>query len=145
LVNEDNYKEGYNCYYRQIQSTKKKINEGTENETTIDVVNDNDLQFFYHISDYYVATATQNGIYCKVVKGNKTYYAETFMTFSSFGTSGTDYTLALIPDARYPAYINKLSTGKSKALEVDIALYNAENEKIAIDEKNCALSTLFNS
>ena len=138
LIDEGNYKEGYDCYYRQIGFEEKTLDDGT----TITIVKEEDLQFFYHISDYYVATATQNGIYCKVVKGDKTYYAETFMTFSSFGTSGTDYTLALIPDARYPAYTNNLM-GDFKNLEVDVTLYDAENKKIQIDSEACEFSTLF--
>jgi hypothetical protein len=57
----------------------------------------NDLKFAYRIKDYYSPASAQNTIICVVVKDNIKYEAEILMNFSSYGTSGTDYTLVVAP------------------------------------------------
>ena len=72
--------EGYTCFYRTVK-------EGADS-----------LSFTYHIKDYYVPTSTNNDIICKVItKDGRTIEANIMFNFSSYGTSGTDYTLVITP------------------------------------------------
>ena len=127
------YKEGYDCYYRQIAAKKDENGNNIYDEYNNLVLNEQDTLFPYHISQYYISTATQNGIYCKVIKNNQIYYAETFISFSSYGNSGTSYTLALLPDNSYPMYIDNFSeTNEPQPLYINITLYDTENNVIPI-------------
>jgi hypothetical protein len=81
------YRQGYYCFTKSIQNTI----DGDGNEIPI---TNRDLGFSYLINNCYSSTYTNNTIYCKIVKGSWEY--ETYMpfSFSSYGTNGTDYTLA---------------------------------------------------
>jgi hypothetical protein len=81
------YRQGYYCFTKSIQNTVDE--DGNE----IPITN-RDLGFSYLINNCYSSTYTNNTIYCKIVKGSWEY--ETYMpfSFSSYGTNGTDYTLA---------------------------------------------------
>lgn len=81
------YRQGYYCFTKSIQ------NAVDESGNEIPITN-RDLGFSYLINNCYSSTYTNNTIYCKIVKGSWEY--ETYMpfSFSSYGTNGTDYTLA---------------------------------------------------
>ena len=109
-------RDGYTCFY-------KTIGYGNANNS------DKDLTFSYRIKDYYLPTSANNTIYCTVVKGEVEYKAEILMNFSSYGSSGTDYTLAITPDTRQAA-ITPDSAG-DKAWRLNIALYDNKNEPVS--------------
>lgn len=73
-----NKKNGYTCFYKQISSEA-------------------DLVFYYLIKNYYLPTAINNKIICRVIKNDTIYEDDIFFTFATFGTSGTDYTLEIAP------------------------------------------------
>ena len=129
----DYSKEGYTCYYKPIRSTTIK----TEDDPTTDDINEasetvtanqEDLTFTYKIKDYYLATASRNDIICKIVKDEYTFETEMIFAFTSLGTSGTDYTLAITPSttqiAVYPDEGAKLS--------LNIRLYDYNNKELPI-------------
>jgi hypothetical protein len=109
------HRDGYACFYKTI---------GYGNSANAD----KDLKFSYRIKEYYTPTASQNTIYCVVKKDGYEYKAETLMTFATFGTSGTDYTLAVTPATRQAA-ITPDSVG-DKAWRLNIALYDNENKPV---------------
>ena len=105
-VDSPNKITGHVCFYRKI----------TDTETSLD--------FPYHIKDYYVAASTNNDIICKVItKDNRTLEANMPMAFTSYGTSGTDYTLTITPSGFATAF----TEGQ---FEFDVALFDYNNEKI---------------
>jgi hypothetical protein len=118
------YRPGYSCYYKKIDGTI------TENEEII--VEEDDLIFPYHVKPYYQPTATQNTILCVVEKDGLIFNTAKHFSFSSYGSNGTDYTLALIPNPEYPTITPE------DDLFVSIDLYDHTNEKVALrdsDEK----------
>jgi hypothetical protein len=92
LANQSIYKPGYSCYYKTIGAKIKNKPEDADDVKVEDTI------FIYHIKDYYNQTFTQNTIFCQVIKNDNIYYADKIFTFSSFGNSGTGYTLTLLPD-----------------------------------------------
>lgn len=115
-------KEGYYSFYKTIGCVTK------ENSDEI-TVNTNDLLFSYRIKDYYVPSATQNTIQCTIIKNNNSYTTDISMKFSSYGTSGTDYTLTITPYLKYAAITKENSADNPWRL--NISLYDNKNEKIA--------------
>ena len=87
----DEYRDGYAMFWKEIKSTR----DPNDNREYLDITT---TEFYYHIKDYYVQSATNNTIYCRVVKKNLyTFDAEQYFTFASYGTCGTDYTLSIVP------------------------------------------------
>ena len=118
-------KQGYACFYKTIKSKEGSDPEKPE-------VDENDLVFSYHITNYYAPMLSQNTILCKVVQviDDKTYTYETEMplTFASYGTSGTDYTLVVAPVGRAAA------VSPEHPLDFNISLYDSNNELIPFTE-----------
>lgn len=110
------FKEGYYCFTKAISAS-------AENAKKVDVES---LKFAYAIDSYYVPTNSNNTIICKIVKGVWTYTAEISFTFSTFGTSGTEYTLMV-----KPAGLRTAITAKDD-LDLTIKLFNYNNEEIPL-------------
>ena len=99
--------ENYTCYYQPAAA-----------EST-------NRSFYYRIKDYYVQSATQNHIKCKVVTPDEySYDATIYFGFSSFGTSGTDYTLHITPIGEQSAVL------PDKPLYLKVSLYDYNNELV---------------
>lgn len=97
----------YECYYQAF---------GSQNRS-----------FYYRIKDYYVQSASQNHIKCKVVTEDKYEYEQTiYFGFSSFGTSGTDYTLHITPIGEQSAVL----PDPNKPLQLKVSLYDYNNELV---------------
>lgn len=112
-VQSPNSMEGYTCFYRTIKES------------------DDALTFTYHIKDYYVPTSTNNEIICKVItKDNRTLEANILLNFSSYGTSGTDYTLVITP-AGFQNAITEDYDG-TQFLDFKVSLYDYNNELMDI-------------
>lgn len=110
------FKEGYYCFTKAISAS-------AENAKRVDVES---LKFAYAIDSYYVPTNSNNTIICKIVKGVWTYTAEISFTFSTFGTSGTEYTLMVKPAGLRTAITEK------DDLDLIIKLFNYNNEEIPL-------------
>lgn len=107
-INQEYVREGFECFYK-----------------TIDDV-DTDTYFFYRIKDYYNITATNNTIYCLVVQNPYRYEASYSFAFTSFGTSGTDYTLSITPFGVQSAV--EIINNKVKPLKVQTEFYDYNNK-----------------
>ncbi len=106
--------EGYVCFYHKL-ARETALNES--------------LLFPYRIKNYYNATATQNVLKCKVInKSGASFTASLVFTFSSFGTSGTDYTLVVAP-AGSKTYVSK---NTNEVLDLDMSLYDYNNKELPI-------------
>ncbi len=114
------YREGYACFY-------KTIGHGLTSETIEDYIKD--LKFCYRIKNYYTPTAAQNTIYCTVINNDIKYHTEILMTFSSYGTSGTDYTLTVSPATKQAA-VTPQNIGDN-AWRLNIALYDNTNTPVS--------------
>lgn len=120
-------KTGYVCFYKTIGGTESTDEDG---KVHYEIAN-RDRYFTYRIKDYYSQSFTNNTIYCRVVKPN--YYdcnAEISLIFSSFGTSGTDYTLVISPNTAKAAADGVLKDGAN--LPLGLALYDYDNNRIKI-------------
>lgn len=117
-VKSEHYREGYNCFY-------KTIGYGLTEENLDNYVKD--LKFAYRIKDYYSPASNQNFIICKVVKDNIIYEAEIGLTFAGFGTSGTDYSLTIIPSG------DQVAVTADSSLELKVSLYNNKNIQIPFE------------
>jgi len=120
-------KTGYVCFYKTIGGTESTDEDG---KVHYEIAN-RDRYFTYRIKDYYSQSFTNNTIYCRVVKPN--YYdcnAEISLIFSSFGTSGTDYTLVISPNTAKAAADGVLEDGAN--LPLGLALYDYDNNRIKI-------------
>lgn len=105
-------KAGYYCFTKTI----------TDEEG---VVNPEDLRFSYQIADYYSNSYKNNTIYCKLVKGAWEYEAAITLLFSSYGSSGTDYTLSILP-----AVGGATAVTKTGHLTLDLKLFDYTNTQI---------------
>lgn len=122
-VNSSYAKEGYVCFYKTIG--------GTETPDGRVEINNEDRCFIYRIRDYYSQTFTKNTIYCRIVKPNYyDYKAEISFVFSSFGTSGTDYSLVISPNTAKAAADYNVEDGAN--LSLGIALYDYDNKRLKI-------------
>lgn len=123
---------GYVCFYKTVGGNE--IDERVE-------INDEDRYFTYRIKDYYSQSFTNNTIYCRIVKANHyDYEAQISFVFSSFGTSGTDYSLVISPDTEKAAADSNVVDGAN--LSLGIALYDYNNERIKILDNAPAVDNL---
>ena len=105
-----------------------------------------DLNFSYRIKEYYSDTASQNHIICDVYKGDNIYTDIIDTKFSSYGTSGTDYTLTVEPQGSQAGITASNSGNAENGWKLNIALYNANNELIPFPKGESALTVkLLNS
>jgi hypothetical protein len=120
----EDQKIGYYGFYKKIQ-------------------NEEDMKFSYRIKNYYLQSASQNTILCKVKKGEFTYEGTVSMVFSSYGNSGTDYSITIAPHGRQAAITPSnteasidISTGEiihpANPFRLDITLYDSQNNEIEI-------------
>ena len=99
--------ENYTCYYQPAAAANTN------------------RSFYYRIKDYYVQSATQNHIKCKIVTPDEySYDATIYFGFSSFGTSGTDYTLHITPIGEQSAVLS------NKPLQLKVSLYDYNNKLV---------------
>ena len=82
----------------------------------------------FRIKSYYTQNATNNTIYCSIVKNNRTYEASTTLAFGPMGTNGTDVTL--IPTLAD----NASAIMMGQTMNVDAKLYDYENKEIPIEK-----------
>lgn len=121
-------KPGYKCFF-------KKINGVANYEDSYDLVVE-DTYFYFTIKNYYVPSAMNNDILCRVVKESKNYEAEKHFSFCTFSTSGTDYTLSVLPTTAQTALINVGDV--EYPLEIAAKLYDFNN--ILIENSSTLIS-----
>lgn len=130
ILRSEYYRDGYTCFYKQIGSEEVTIQEWdpelNENiEVTTTTCKEADTYFYYKIKDYYSPTFLRNMIFCHIEKNEYPFEADIQFVFSTLGTSGTDYTLMVIPSGTQTAI-----QGTDKNLPLLIDLYDYNNEPI---------------
>lgn len=125
----DEYRSGYIMVYRQT---------GTLADNTLDPVS---TELIYQIKDYYVPTATNNTIHCRVIKnGVYRYDADQSFTFASFGTNGTDYSLVILPTKE------QVALQDNSPLNLSVKLFDTNGEDITLEYASkitCDLNSVY--
>lgn len=80
----------------------------------------------FRIKDYYQESATNNTVYCYVVKNNVAYEASQELTFGPMGTNGTDFTFRMSFESDIPG----ITKGDTTRLKISLAMYDFNNEKV---------------
>ena len=130
ILRSEYYREGYTCFYKQIGSKDIVTEEwdpelNTNVEVTTTTCEEKDTYFYYKIKDYYSPTFLRNMIFCYIEKEGYPFEADIQLAFSTLGTSGTDYTLMVVPVGTQTAV-----QGSDINLPLLINLYDYNNEPI---------------
>lgn len=90
----------------------------------------------FRIKDYFTESATNNTIYCYVVKNQVTYSASVELVFGPMGTNGTDYTFVLHMETdRTCVYDEPIPM----PLKIEAVLYDYNNLEV-LHANNCAVT-----
>lgn len=123
-------KDGYQRFYKKINIFKKDNNGNIEKDNEGNPILDTSvLQFPYRIQNDFVPTYTNNTIYCTVTKGQIVLQASIKFDFSSFGTSGTNYTLTISPLTSQVGFA-PIGEDNQYQFKFKVELYDYNNTKI---------------
>ena len=95
----DKSRPGFTYFYKKVGSQEKIILDDEGKEQTVLTCKNEDRDFFYKIKPYYEQAASKNTIEVWAYLPNvaEPIKGDISMTFSTFGTNGTRYTLAITP------------------------------------------------
>lgn len=122
---------GYTYFYKKIGKCDEKDQLTDETGSKYYTCRNEDRYFFYKIKPQLEKDAQNNTIIVRAyLKGvDKPVEGEISMTFSTFGTNGTKYTLSVVPATSQVAVI-----GKDKPLKLNIGLRDSQNNPINISD-----------
>lgn len=142
-------KNGYIYFNRKIGYTEKMEDlldsdgnpiykdDGTKQQKSVVEITDADRYFFYKIKNFYEPSAQNNTILVDVYVSNKVEptKGELTLTFGTFGTNGTKYTLAVVPAGTQTSLQPNGEGDDAVAgdLELKITLYNADGEALDLN------------
>lgn len=109
------------------------IKEGYDGYRVVDASDIEHRSFYYSISSLYNVAFTNNTILCVAKKGDRTWQAQLTPTFSSIGSSGTDYTIAFSIEGGHPGFVEGIH-GESNPLKITAQLYDPDGQKVEGDE-----------
>lgn len=90
----------------------------------------------FRIKDYFTESATNNTIFCYVVKNQVTYSASVELVFGPMGTNGTDYTFVLRMETDRTCVYDETNP---MPLKIEAALYDYNNLEV-LHANNCAVT-----
>lgn len=90
----------------------------------------------FRIKDYFTESATNNTIYCYVVKNKVTYSASVELVFGPMGTNGTDYTFVLRMETDRTCVYDE---NTPMPLKIEATLYDYNNLEV-LHANNCAVT-----
>ena len=116
--------DGYTYYYKKIKSAEVTNDDGSKITTSDEA----DRIFYYKIKPMLEKDATNNTIKVKAfLKGmEKPVEGDITMTFSTFGSNGTKYTLSVVPSG------SQVSVMEGKPLQLKVGLRDYNNTPIKI-------------
>lgn len=82
-------KDKYHCFFKGVRDS------GVEVDPPVPM--SADVKFYYMIAKQYNAAYSQNEIICVMSTSDREYEASKVFSFSTYGTSGTDFTLSIVP------------------------------------------------
>lgn len=107
----------------------EQLNETDENKKTkIGDFAVKTTEQIFRIKDYYTSVG-RNTIYCEINKGGYIYVAEITLIFGVAGTSGTDYTLRVVPSK---TAISNNSTEGTTEISLNAHVYDYNNQEVEI-------------
>lgn len=111
-----------NATWAVIKRKIEKLKETNKNdETKIGDFATKTTEQIFRIKDYYTSVG-RNTIYCEINKGGYIYVAEITLIFGVAGTSGTDYTLRIVPS----------ETTIDKKINLNAHVYDYNNQEVEI-------------
>ena len=116
--------DGYTYYYKKIKSAEITNDDGSKITTSDEA----DRIFYYKIKPMLEKDATNNTIKVRAyLKGmEKPVEGDITMTFSTFGSNGTKYTLSVVPSG------SQVSVMENKPLQLKVGLRDYNNTPIKI-------------
>ena len=152
-VSSSNFTEISAQNYEQTEIYNKKLSEFLANDA-IDFNNnklimrqvDNgtpiDATLSYYVKEYYLKGATNNTIFCWIIKNNSVYKGNITFAFSQHGSCGTDYTFTLglgeLVDQNFnvvgPA-APALTLGEKNYRKIKFSLIDANGEEIQLSQE----------
>lgn len=99
---------------------------GNSNAGSMGTVNDWSCEQKFRIKDYYQESATNNIVYCYVVKNNIAYEAFAEMFFGPKSSNGTDFTFQMGFESDIPA----VTKGQSNVIRVNFQMFDFNNDKV---------------
>lgn len=112
-------KDGY-AYIKRLSGKSAAVSESAG------TVTDWSAEQKFRIKDYYQESATNNTVYCYVVKNNVAYEASQELTFGPMGTNGTDFTFRMSFESD-----NVGITGQdSQVIKINLSMFDFNNEKV---------------
>ena len=112
--------EGGYAYIKRLSGKSAAVSESAG------TVTDWSAEQKFRIKDYYQESATNNTVYCYVVKNNVAYEASQELTFGPMGTNGTDFTFRMSFESDIPG----ITKGDTTRLKISLAMYDFNNEKV---------------
>ena len=111
-----------NATWAVIKRKIEKLKEtNKDDETKIGGFATKTTEQIFRIKDYYTSVG-RNTIYCEINKGGYIYVAEITLIFGVAGTSGTDYTLRIVPS----------KTAIDKKINLNTHVYDYNNQEVKI-------------
>ena len=112
-----------NATWAVIKRKIEKLKEtNKDDETKIGDFAVKTTEQIFRIKDYYTSVG-RNTIYCEINKGGYIYVAEITLIFGIAGTSGTDYTLRIVPS----------ETAIDKKINLNAHVYDYNNQEVKIN------------
>ena len=118
---------GYTYFYKKIRICKEE-DKIEEDGVKYDTCRNEDRCFFYKIKPYLEKDAQNNTILVRAyLQGlEDPVEGEITMTFSSFGTNGTKYTLSIVPSG------SQVAVNESNPLKLAVNLHDSKNKRVSI-------------
>lgn len=115
---------------------------GTENYTDIEIGKAQQIEIdqIFRIKNYYIASANNNTIYCRVIKNNQIFEAEISLSFGTAGTNGTDVTFKLDMQDMDGTPISFMPFENGSQIQIVPKLFNFENQEMDISDKRISWS-----
>lgn len=99
---------------------------GNSNAGSMGTVNDWSCEQKFRIKDYYQESATNNIVYCYVVKNNIAYEASAEMFFGPKSSNGTDFTFQMGFESSIPA----VTRGQDDVIRINFQMFDFNNDKV---------------
>ena len=99
---------------------------GNSNSGSMGTVNDWSCEQKFRIKDYYQESATNNIVYCYVVKNNIAYEASTELYFGPMSSNGTDFTFKM----GFESDVAAVTRETPQVLRVNFQMFDFNNDKV---------------
>lgn len=124
--------DGATSYWVESGFAYIKRMSGNSNSGTMGTINDWSCEQKFRIKDYYQESATNNTVYCYVVKNNIAYEASVELYFGPMSSNGTDFTFKMGFESDTAAVTRETP----EVLRVNFQMFDFNNDKVPNFWKN---------